>query len=267
MRDRKVILVVSFGTSYAQTREKTIGAIERQIAQAFPDWNVQRAFTSGMVIRSILKKEGLQIEDVPAALERLAGEGTAELVIQPTHLMAGKEYEKMLAQIGPYRERFGKLGVGKPLLYDAEDRRETAALLEQIFEKELADPACAVVLMGHGTDAASDDVYALLQQELSERDCSRILIGTVEGSITLEDVLGRLRQSGCRKAVLAPLMVVAGDHACNDMAGDSPDSWKNLLEKEGFEVLPVLSGLGEYPQIREYYVRHAAEAAGGGENA
>ena len=271
MEKEKVILTVSFGTSYRDTREKTIGAIERQIASAFPGWDVQRAFTSGMVIRSILKKEGLHIDDVPAALEKLAAAGISELVIQPTHLMAGKEYEKMLAQIEPFRGRIGQIQVGKPLLYDEDDQKAAAAVLEELFDAEgsfdevwqkgagCEDSEKAVVLMGHGTDVLSDSVYTRLQNILEESGCSRIFIGTVEGSVTLQDVLTKLRSGKYRQILLAPLMVVAGDHALNDMAGDSPDSWKALLEKEGYEVFPVMRGLGEYPQIRERYVQHVKD--------
>ena len=265
---KNAILVVSFGTSYADTREKTIGAIENRIREAFPLWRVERAFTSGMVIRSILKKEGVSVEDVPSALKRLAEEGVDNLVVQPTHLMTGKEYEKMCAQVEPFRGSFSQIRIGRPLLADEADVAALAGVLEQIYcedpeSRSAASPngtaAEAVLLMGHGTDVCSDGVYARLQEKLQGKEYNRILIGTVEGAVTLSDVMEQIRPKEVHRLRIAPLMVVAGDHAVNDMAGDSPDSWKSVLERAGYEVIPLLKGLGEYPQIQELYVRHVQD--------
>ena len=225
----KALLAVSFGTSYEDTLEKNIAAIERDLAAAFPERTLRRAFTSGMILRRWKRERGVEIDDVPAALERLAGEGYADILIQPTHVMNGEEYHKLADQAEGFRSRFDKLAVGVPLLTAAEDYLDLGrALMEYAFH-----------------DLGRDDV----------------IVGTVEGYPNFDAAIRRLKERPQVKEVeLRPLMTVAGDHAKNDLAGEEEDSWKNVLEGMGYRTSCVLTGLGEYPQIRAMFVEHARQA-------
>ncbi len=251
---KQAILVVSFGTSYLDTLERTIAATEAAIAAAFPTWTVRRAFTSGMIMRKLRTRDGIEIDSVPQALERLLAEGFTRVVVQPTHMMHGEEYEKLCAQVAPYRNRLC-LSVGMPLLHSLEDYRQlTQALLDWLPTPE---PQQALVLMGHGTEHFANSAYAQLDYMLSEGGRA-VYVATVEGYPTLEQVLGRLQEQ-ITHVTLAPLMLVAGDHARNDMAGDE-DSWKAELEAEGYQVTCLLQGLGECAAVREIFVAHCQVA-------
>lgn len=257
--EKQALLAVSFGTSHFDTLEKTIAAIEADLAAAFPERTVFRAFTSGMILRR-LEKEGTHIDSVPQALERLAGEGFAHVIVQPTHILNGDEYDKLLAQAAPYAGRFGRLAFGRPLLTDLEDYRALAAALTE----DLPAPAAgnAVLLMGHGTGHYANAAYAQLEYLLRDQGRRDIVIGTVEGYPGFEEALRRLEElPGLRRVELRPLMVVAGDHAKNDLAGEESDSWKNRLAAEGYAVTCTLRGLGEYPAVRAIFTAHAREAA------
>jgi len=250
------ILVTSFGTSEAGTRVRTIGAIEEEIEEVFgAEYEVRRAFTSRMVLRRIEREQDLKIDDIEAALEKAAGAGVSHLVIACTHLMAGHEYDKVRQAAEGVRGRIGQITLTAPLLGSEEDcRRLLAAVIEDT--QPLCDEESAVIFMGHGTDAASNEVYARMQAMLQEAGEERYFIATVESTPALDEVLDQLSTASVRRIVLQPLMVVAGDHACNDMAGDEPGSWKMRCRAEGYEVLPVLKGLGQIPQVRQMYVDH-----------
>lgn len=255
----KAVLVVSFGTSHLDTLEKTIQPIEWDIAGQMPGRVQRRAFTSGMILRKLEKRDGLHIDDVPQALERLAGEGFRDVVVQPTHIMNGDEYAKLLEQAAPFQDRFHRLCFGRPLLSSLQDYRDTAAALIRVLPE--AEPDRAVVFMGHGTEHFANPAYCQLEYVLHDQGRSDALVGTVEGYPGFEEVLRRLEERPAVKRVLLyPLMVVAGDHAKNDLAGEEPDSWKSRLEEKGYRVDCVLSGLGEYPGLRALFVRHALEA-------
>lgn len=252
----KAVLVVSFGTSHRDTLEKTIVPIERDIAASLPDRTLRRAFTSGVILRKLERRDGVRIDDVPHALERLAQEGFGDVMVQPTHILNGDEYDKLSAQAEPFRGRLERLSLGRPLLSDLEDYRETAqALLAHLPAPE---EETALVLMGHGTEHAANPAYCQLEYLLHDRGRRDIMIGTVEGYPSFSEVLRRLEERPeVKRIVLYPLMIVAGDHAKNDLAGEEPDSWKSQLEKRGYGVTTILSGLGEYPEIRAIFVRHA----------
>ena len=251
---KKAILVVSFGTSYHDTLEKTILATEGAIAQANPGWEVRRAFTSAIIMRKLLARDNLQIDNVSQAMAKLEAEGFTHVAVQPTHVMHGEEYEKLLSMLEPYRLSM-KIRVGQPLLNSQEDYEQVAkALLSWLPRQD-----DALVLMGHGTAHFANSAYGQLEQNLQDlRDT--VYVATVEGYPTLDRVIRSLAARPEIKSVtLAPLMLVAGDHARNDMAGDE-DSWKAQLEKAGYRVTCVLRGMGECPAIRDLFVRHCADA-------
>jgi sirohydrochlorin cobaltochelatase len=251
--------VVSFGTSYNDTREKTIGAIENAIAAAYPDYEVRRAFTSQIIINRVAKRDGNKIDNVDDAMKRLVRDKVKDLIVQPTHIMNGLEYEKMMAAVKPYERRFTGIRYGQPLLISDTDFQEVASILvENTNDFSAADTA--VLFMGHGSEHDANAVYARLEGLLKAQGSNRYFVGTVEHETDLDDIINGLRPLGVRQTVLLPLMIVAGDHANNDMAGDDEDSWKSILQGEGYNVTPVLRGLGEYPEIQRIYVRHVAEA-------
>ena len=253
---KKAILAVSFGTSYPDTLPRTIGAVEQVLAETFPDWEVRRAFTSGMIIRKLKKRDGVEIETVPQALGRLEAEGYTHVAVQPTHVIHGEEYEKMLAQLEPFRPRL-RLAVGMPLLHAQADYEETAQALLAWLPPVGKDEA--LVLMGHGTEHFANSAYAQMEQVLREHS-DRVYLATVEGYPTLENVMSRLeKRPEIRRIQLAPFMLVAGDHARNDMAGDG-DSWVGRLRAAGYEVRCVLRGLGECPGIRTLFAEHCRQA-------
>ena len=255
----RAVLAVSFGTSHRDTLEKNIAAIEAELAAAFPERTVRRAFTSGMILRKLARRDGVQIDNVDQALERLAREGYEDVLLQPTHILNGEEYDKLCAQAQPWRGRFARFVVGKPLLTTAEDYLAAAdAVMESIPAPEADE---ALVFMGHGSEHFANSAYALLEYALHDRGWDRAFLGTVEGYPTLDQVLRRLREcSGVRRVRLQPFMVVAGDHAANDMAGEEEDSWKSVFQADGYDVVCRLKGLGELEGIRSMFVDHAKMA-------
>ena len=253
---KQAILAVSFGTTYPDTLEKTIAATEAALAQAYPGWPVYRAFTSGMILKKLRQRDGVEIDNVAQAMARLEREGYTQVAVQSTHVMHGEEYEKMLAQLEPYKLTM-EIAVGAPLLHAQADYEAVAdALLSWL---PLPGDGEALVLMGHGTAHFANSAYAQMEHVLQSR-CPRIYIATVEGYPTLDSVAEQLqRQPEIRRLTLAPFMLVAGDHARNDMAGGE-DSWKEALEGKGYEVACILQGLGECPAIQKLFVAHCAEA-------
>lgn len=255
-----LILAVSFGTSYNDSRDITIGAIEKSLEDAFLEYPVRRAFTSQIIIDKLAERDGLEIDNVTQALDRAVADGFKNLIVQPTHLMNGLEYMDIVNELKEYESDFEKIAIGEPLLTSDADYE---AVINAITEdtKSYDDGETAIVYMGHGTEAESNQVYATMQEKLTASGHSNYYIGTVEAAPTLEDVVKALKETGTyKKVVLQPLMVVAGDHANNDMAGDEEDSWKTALEAEGFEVESRLVGLGELAGIREIYVQHTQAA-------
>lgn len=253
---KKAILAVSFGTTYPDTLEKTIAATERALAAAYPDWEVRRAFTSGMILKKLRERDGLEIDTVAQALDRLEAEGFTHVAVQSTHFMHGEEYEKMLSQLEPYRLRL-RLSVGAPLLHGERDYEAVAEGLLQWLPAPAADEA--LVFMGHGTAHFANSAYAQMEHVLRAKN-DRVYFATVEGYPTLEAVKARLaKRPEIRNILLTPFMLVAGDHARNDMAG-TDGSWKTELEAAGYQVRCRLQGLGECPAIQALFVRHCGQA-------
>ena len=245
----KELLVVSFGTSFNDSRRLTIGAVEGALEKAFPEYSVRRGFTSQIIIDHVAKRDGEIIDNMQEALDRAVNNGVKTLVVQPTHLMNGLEYEEMSEAIAQYSDAFEQISIGQPLLTSDED-----------FQADYDDGETAIVFMGHGTEAESNGVYAKMQQVLTDGGYAHYYVGTVEATPSLDDVLAAVKQGSYKRVVLRPLMVVAGDHANNDMAGDEDDSWKTTFEKAGYEVVCEVEGLGALEAVQQLYVEHAQAA-------
>ncbi len=253
------ILVVSFGTSYNDSREKTIGAVENAIAKAYPQYEVRRAFTSQIIIDKLKERDNLSIDNVQEALDRAVADGIKTLIVQPTHLMDGYEYNDLKEELTNYEGRFDAIKLGAPLLTSDEDFDKVIDAITKDTES-FNDGKTLVAFMGHGTEADSNEVYEKLNTKLHEKNFKNYYVGTVEAEPDLWDVINYAEDNSFSTIVLQPLMVVAGDHANNDMAGDEEDSWKSQMTSEGFQVTPVLKGLGEIEAIQQIYVEHVAAA-------
>lgn len=310
----KALLVVSFGTSHRETRDETIGAIESYLAKAMPHRKLYRAWTSRFIIKKLKERDGIEIDTVDRAIDRMIDDGIKDLLIVPTHMIGGSENQKMMTMI---RERlaeshrecgsvaetsghegseagpFDRVRVSRPLLDTPED---LSALVETVAGELLAGPEKTgnelpaggpektLVLMGHGSGdrPEANEIYVRLEEEFHRQGYPNVLVGTVEGEPGLEQVLEKIKSD---EVMIAPLMIVAGDHAVNDMAGDDPSSWKNRIaagrnsdfgaetpvsrrgsvDEEGTgtdprTVIPVLRGLGSYPGVQAMFLEHAMAA-------
>ena len=254
------ILVVSFGTSFNDSRRLTIGAIENAIEEAVPEgFSVRRGFTSQIIIDHVEKRDGILIDNLEAALDRAVSNGVKTLVIQPTHLMNGLEYDEITEAVAQYSDAFEKISIGEPLLTsDADFDAVAEAIVAATAEYD--DGKTAICFMGHGTEAESNQVYAKMQQVLKDKGYDNYFIGTVEATPSLDDVLAAVGEGNYERVVLRPLMVVAGDHANNDMAGDDEDSWKSAFTAAGYDVTCVVEGLGQLEDIQKIYVEHTLKA-------
>ena len=255
------LLVLSFGTSFNDSRRLNIGAIESDLEKAFPDYSVRRGFTANIVIDHIQNRDGVKIDDVDEAMNRAVDNNVKNLVIQPTHLMNGLEYQELEEQVAQYADAFDKIAIGKPLLTSEDDfKRVEQALVD--WTSEYDDGETAICFMGHGTEAESNEVYQKMQDLLTADGHDNYFVGTVEASPSLEDVLAKVKAGSYKRVVLEPLMVVAGDHANNDMAGEEEDSWISMFEASGSfdSVEAQIAGLGSIDEIQELYVAHTADA-------
>ena len=258
------LLVVSFGTSYNDSRRETIGAIEKAMQTAFPDYSVRRAFTSQIIIDHVKDRDGVTIDNVEQALERAVNNGVKTLVVQPTHLMNGLEYEELTDELAKYSDSFEKIAIGDPLLTsDADFEAVMTAITDAT--KDAADGKTAICFMGHGTTADSNSVYSKMQTLLTDKGFNDYYVGTVEATPSLDDVLAAVQKGNYEKVILRPLMIVAGDHANNDMAGDEDDSWKSTFEKAGYTVDCQVEGLGQLEAIQQLFVEHAKAAVASAE--
>ena len=275
----KELLVVSFGTSFNDSRVADIKSIEDALQEANPDWSVRRAFTAQIIINHIQARDGEKIDNMEQALERAVANGVKQLVVQPTHLMHGAEYDEMCAAIDKVRDQFDSVEIAEPLLGEVGDDATVinadkeavakavvaAALEESGYETTAAakDAGVAYVLMGHGTAHVAKVTYSQMATQMAELGYENVFVGTVEGEpeeTSCEAVIEAVKDAGYTTVVLRPLMVVAGDHANNDMAGADDDSWKTMFEAAGFTVNCQISGLGRIADVQALYVAHTKAA-------
>lgn len=249
------IVVVSFGTTVAETRAKNIGSVEDAVARCFPGCIVCAAWTSA-VVRRVLHARGECVQDVDEALKMLAQRDVEQVVLLPTHLLYGKEYDKLCAQARQNSALFIQITIAPPLLACEADLRAVAQALHGGVATAQGE---ALVLMGHGTAHISNTVYTAMDVLCKAEGMPHVFVGTVEAHPDVHVVLKAVKHAGYRKAVLTPLMLVAGDHAQNDMASDAPQSWKSIFEAEGIACRTVLRGLGEYEAVRAIYLTHALQ--------
>lgn len=254
---KKAILAVSFGTSFNDTREKTIDVIESDLNRAFPDRELYRAWTSKIITDKLKKRDGCCIDMPEEALKRMKKDGITDVIVQPTFIIPGLEFEYLKEKVTEHVGEFDSLKLGRPLAGSMEDIAEVAGIIAENIETEDDE---ALVLMGHGVFNGNNAVYLDLEKAIHEQGYERAFIGTVEAEPGLEHVLEKVKSSGSKKVLLTPLLIVSGDHANNDMAGDDDDSWASAFRREGFEVRCLLKGLGEYKAIRDIFIRHAEEA-------
>ena len=275
------ILAVSFGTSFNDSRVADIKGIEDALQEANPDWSVRRAFTAQIIINHVQARDGEKIDNVDQALERAIDNGVKNLVVQPTHLMHGAEYDELVEAVENYKDKFETVKIAEPLLgevgADADavnsDKEAVAKALTAEAVKDAGydsldaakEDGTAFVFMGHGTSHTAKVSYSQMQTQMKDLGYDNVFIGTVEGEpeeTSCESVIDTVEKAGYKKVVLRPLMVVAGDHANNDMAGDDDDSWLSMFKASGkFDSVDTqITGLGEIKDIQQIYVDHTAEA-------
>ena len=273
------ILVVSFGTSFNDSRAADIKGIEDAIQAAYPDWSVRRAFTAQIIINHVQARDGEKIDNMEQAMERAVANGVKQLVVQPTHLMHGAEYDEMCAAIDKVRDKFESVEIAEPMLGEVgsdaavinADKEAVAkavvaaALSESGYESTAAakEAGVAYVLMGHGTAHVAKVTYSQMATQMDKLGYENVFIGTVEGEpedTSCEAVIAAVKEAGYTTVVLRPLMVVAGDHANNDMAGADEDSWKTMFEAAGLTVNCQISGLGRIADVQALYVAHTKAA-------
>lgn len=271
------ILVVSFGTSYNDSRVADIGGIEKAIAEANPDWSVRRAFTAQIIINHILARDGMEIDNMDQALERAVNNGVKNLVVQPTHLMQGYEYDELVESLVKYEDKFETVKIAEPMLgIHSDDENEINAdkitVTQAVADDAAADAGyasmadadtdgTAFVFLGHGTSHASQITYTQMQKQFENLGYQNCFVGTVEGEPEETEVMAvieAVKASGYKKVILRPIMVVAGDHANNDMAGDDEDSWKSMFLADGSfdSVEAQISGLGSIEAVQKLFVEH-----------
>ena len=282
------LLVVSFGTSFNDSRTADIGGIEKALQTAYPDWSVRRAFTAQIIINHAQARDDEKIDNMDQALQRAVDNGVKNLVVQPTHLMHGAEYDELTAAVESYKDKFESVSIAEPLLGEVGDSDDAVnddkkAVAEAITAEAVKtagyddlDAAeadgTAFVFMGHGTSHTAKISYSQMQSQMNDLGYKNVFIGTVEGEpedTACEAVIEKIKEAGYKKVVLRPLMVVAGDHANNDMAGDDEDSWKSQFEASGaFDKIDTqIAGLGEISAIQDLYVAHTKAAMDGNDAA
>lgn len=275
------LLVVSFGTSFNDSRAEDIGGIEKALQKAYPDWSVRRAFTAQIIINHVQARDGEKIDNMDQALQRAVDNGVKNLIVQPTHLMHGAEYDELSEAVASYSDKFESVSIAEPLLGEVGSADDSVNSDKEAVAKAVTAEAVktagyesldaakedgtAFVFMGHGTSHTAKISYSQMQNQMNALGYDNVFIGTVEGEpedTACEAVIEKIQEAGYKKVILRPLMVVAGDHANNDMAGDDDDSWKSQFEASGvFDSIETqIAGLGQIPVIQDLYVSHTHAA-------
>ena len=254
--NKKALLVVSFGTSYDETRKKTIDQIEIDLSKAFPEYEFRRAWTSQMIINKIKKRDGTHINNPTEALEKLHSEGYEEVLIQPTHIINGSEYEGLYHDLLNSKDKFKSISIGSPLLTSMEDYKKVASAMSPVFPKDADNKI--ILLMGHGSEHHANSTYSCMDYVFKEEGYSNVYIATVEGFP--DTFFSQTASNPIKNILLMPFMIVAGDHIQNDLVGDEEDSWKNILLSKGYNVDSILIGMGEIQEVRDIFIEHAKEA-------
>ena len=275
------LLVVSFGTSFNDSRAQDIKGIEDKLQEAYPDWSVRRAFTAQIIINHVQARDGEKIDNMDQALERAVKNGVKKLVVQPTHLMHGAEYDELTETVNSYKDKFESVAIAEPMLGEVGDDATVINDDKKAVAQAITDEACkiagydsmeaaaedgtAFVFMGHGTSHTANITYDQMQTQMEQLGYKNVFIGTVEGEpedTECQAVIEKIKEAGYKKVILRPLMVVAGDHANNDMAGDDDDSWKSQFTASGnFDNIDTqIAGLGEIEAIQQIYVAHTKAA-------
>ena len=275
------LLVVSFGTSFNDSRAEGIGGIEKALQKAYPDWSVRRAFTAQIIINHVQARDGEKIDNMDQALQRAVDNGVKNLIVQPTHLMHGAEYDELSEAVASYSDKFESVSIAEPLLGEVGSADDSVNSDKEAVAKAVTAEAVktagyesldaakedgtAFVFMGHGTSHTAKISYSQMQNQMNALGYDNVFIGTVEGEpedTACEAVIEKIQEAGYKKVILRPLMVVAGDHANNDMAGDDDDSWKSQFEASGvFDSIETqIAGLGQIPVIQDLYVSHTHAA-------
>ena len=273
--------MVSFGTSFNDSRVEDIKGIEDALQEAYPDWSVRRAFTAQIIINHVQARDGEKIDNMQQALDRAVENGVKNLVVQPTHLMHGAEYDEMVEALEEYSDKFESVAIAEPMLGEVGDdatviNEDKAAVAQAVTDEAVkeagydsmaaaAEDGVAFVFMGHGTSHTAKVTYSQMQTQMDELGFTNAFIGTVEGEpedTACEAVIDKVKEAGFKKVILRPLMVVAGDHANNDMAGDEEDSWKSQFTASGnFDSVDTqIAGLGRIDAVKQLYVEHTKAA-------
>ena len=275
------LLVVSFGTSFNDSRAEDVKGIEDALAEAYPDWSVRRAFTAQIIINHVEARDDEVIDNMQQALDRAVENGVKNLVVQPTHLMHGAEYDEMTEAVNEYKDKFESVAIAEPMLGEVGDDATVINDDKKAVAQAITDEACkeagfdsmdaaaeagtAFVFMGHGTSHTANITYDQMQTQMENLGFKNAFIGTVEGKpedTACDKVIEKVKEAGYKNVVLRPLMVVAGDHANNDMAGDDEDSWKSQFVASGnFENVDTqIAGLGRIEAVEQLYVDHTKAA-------
>jgi len=257
---KKAILVVSFGSTYEDARKVTIDKIEEKINHTFADYDIRRAFTSHIVLKVLKNRDNIHIDTPEEALEKLKNEGYNEVIVQPLHVIPGVEFDYVNNVVNQYKKAktFESIVVGRPLICfkgEEDGVPDDYSIMLDSLSNQLPQND-TVILMGHGTNHIANAVYCCFESVLRDRGFINVHVATVEGYPTLDRVIPNVKAQGSNEVTLMPLLLVAGDHAKNDMAGDTEDSWKSILEAEGFKVNIYLHGLGENIGVQDIYIQH-----------
>ena len=251
--EKTAILVISFGTSYEETRKKTIEQIEADLHHAFPEYPLYRAWTSPRIRAKLQKRDGIHIMDIDEAMTQLKADGIRNVIVQPTYVITGFESDAMKEKVLSHKEDFDSVIICDSLMISKQDKEEVCQAMIREYHPESDE---ILLFMGHGTEHIANELYPEMEQLFKDFGHSNIHMGTVEGDFCIESFLDELKKLHPDHIHLAPFMIVAGDHATHDMSGEDSESWKSILEKEGYSVTCTLKGLGEIQAIRNIFIRH-----------